>query len=121
MDTIELAAVPDSTPLVAALLMLRARGQSGLVSVGGDADLRLITPRDVVVALHDGRETLANIEGARRVTADLVPLEPAEIGRSKNWIVSALLLIAPLLAAERAALCAMKRGIAGVSRWSYPV
>jgi hypothetical protein len=90
MDAIELAAVPESTPLVAALVTMRARGQSGLVSVAGDGVLRLITPRDVVVALHGNLETLAEIRDARLVTADLVPLESAKIGRSRNWIVSAV-------------------------------
>src|SRR4051794_8490057 len=88
MDAIELAAVPESTPLIAALVMLRARRQSGLISVGAEGALRLVTPRDVVVALHDDRETLADIGNALRVDADLIALESAKIGRSKNWIVT---------------------------------
>ena len=89
MDAIELAALPESTPLIAALVTMRARNESGLICVGSHHDLTLVTPRDVMVALHHDLDVLGQIRTGRSVTDDLVQFEPAEIGGSKNWFITA--------------------------------
>lgn len=89
MDSIELAALPESTPLVAALVTMRARNESGLICVGEKHNLTLVTPRDVVLAIHEDLNVLGQIRTGRHVTADLVPFESATIGRSQGWIVTA--------------------------------